>query len=236
MAAGIPRLVNVPRLCRCVIHTVGRPREAGWETNAAAEYTRRLGRGLPRVIASTAYYTSDELLAREVARLGHPVVTLDSHGKSLTSDEFAALLFGQLLLLPAGQHAVDVEGEAPPDSSHESDHVEATNSQRSSADLRCARSSASTPQSLLPPRVSFVIGGAAGLPQQLSAPEAPWHEVISMGRMTFPHRVARVLLLEQIFRAREAVAATNYPLGRRGDSPDVRLDGSRSSSPLPSMA
>lgn len=46
--------------------------------------------------------------------------------------------------------------------------------------------------------VVFVIGGAAGL-----APEvvARADERISLGRMTLPHQLARVVLLEQVYRA-----------------------------------
>ncbi|MDY0002047.1 MAG: 23S rRNA (pseudouridine(1915)-N(3))-methyltransferase RlmH [Polyangia bacterium] len=44
----------------------------------------------------------------------------------------------------------------------------------------------------------FVIGGAEGLPATLGERA---DEAISLGPMTLPHRLARVLLLEQLYRA-----------------------------------
>lgn len=45
--------------------------------------------------------------------------------------------------------------------------------------------------------VCFVIGGAEGIPAQLSSAA----EVqLSLSRMTLPHRLARLLLLEQLYR------------------------------------
>ena len=54
-------------------------------------------------------------------------------------------------------------------------------------------------------RLSFVIGGAEGLPPQLQpyAPEAKNFERISLSKMTFTHLMARALLAEQIYRAAE---------------------------------
>ncbi|CAJ1378505.1 unnamed protein product [Effrenium voratum] len=60
-------------------------------------------------------------------------------------------------------------------------------------------------------RVSFVIGGADGLPPELMPADGSTFRHISLSRMTFPHRLARVLLLEQVFRAREIWAASHYP-------------------------
>lgn len=45
--------------------------------------------------------------------------------------------------------------------------------------------------------ISFVIGGAEGIPKRLSQSA---QARISLSRMTLPHRMARVLLLEQIYR------------------------------------
>lgn len=44
----------------------------------------------------------------------------------------------------------------------------------------------------------FLIGGAGGIPRALSA-KAAWK--ISLGPMTLPHRLARVILAEQVYRA-----------------------------------
>ncbi len=44
----------------------------------------------------------------------------------------------------------------------------------------------------------FLIGGAYGLPQAISQAA---HVCLSLSAMTLPHRLARVLLVEQIYRA-----------------------------------
>lgn len=46
--------------------------------------------------------------------------------------------------------------------------------------------------------LAFVIGGADGIPAEL-AREA--HERLSLSRMTLPHRLARLVLVEQLYRA-----------------------------------
>jgi 23S rRNA (pseudouridine1915-N3)-methyltransferase len=46
--------------------------------------------------------------------------------------------------------------------------------------------------------VAFVIGGAEGIPKPLSQSAAAR---ISLSKLTLPHRLARVLLLEQLYRA-----------------------------------
>jgi 23S rRNA (pseudouridine1915-N3)-methyltransferase len=44
----------------------------------------------------------------------------------------------------------------------------------------------------------FVIGGADGIPAEIVASA---HERLSLSRMTLPHRLARLVLVEQIYRA-----------------------------------
>ncbi len=49
-----------------------------------------------------------------------------------------------------------------------------------------------------PGPVSFVLGGAYGVDERVEARAA---ESVSLSRMTFPHQLARVILLEQLYRA-----------------------------------
>jgi 23S rRNA (pseudouridine1915-N3)-methyltransferase len=53
--------------------------------------------------------------------------------------------------------------------------------------------------------VAFLIGGADGLPAGAYA-----QKVISLGPMTFPHGLARILLAEQIYRAATILAGHPY--------------------------
>ena len=56
-------------------------------------------------------------------------------------------------------------------------------------------------------RIVFVIGGSLGLWQPVLARA---NEKISLSKMTFPHQLARVLLLEQLFRAEKILAGERY--------------------------
>ena len=56
-------------------------------------------------------------------------------------------------------------------------------------------------------RIVFVIGGSLGLGKNLLARA---DEEMSMGPMTFPHQLARVMLLEQLYRAEKINAGERY--------------------------
>ena len=56
-------------------------------------------------------------------------------------------------------------------------------------------------------RLAFVIGGADGITAELKA-SATWQ--LTLSPMTFPHELARLLLLEQLFRAQAIRAGSPY--------------------------
>jgi len=57
-------------------------------------------------------------------------------------------------------------------------------------------------------RLTFVIGGADGLPPDLK--EGRRKGLLSLGKLTFTHQWARVLLAEQIYRASEIRKGSGY--------------------------
>lgn len=57
--------------------------------------------------------------------------------------------------------------------------------------------------------VTFLIGGPAGLPGELRMEAA---ERVSLGSHTMAHQLARIVLLEQLFRAGKILAGERYHL------------------------
>ena len=56
-------------------------------------------------------------------------------------------------------------------------------------------------------QITFLIGGSVGLDEELKR-QADW--CLSMSPMTFPHHMARIMLLEQIYRAYQIAGGAKY--------------------------
>jgi len=58
-------------------------------------------------------------------------------------------------------------------------------------------------------KITFLIGGPNGLPPEIRARVG---ERVSLGKQTLAHQLARIVLLEQIFRASKILAGESYHL------------------------
>ena len=56
-------------------------------------------------------------------------------------------------------------------------------------------------------QITFLIGGSVGLDESIKK-QADWR--LSMSPMTFPHHMARIMLMEQIYSAYQIAAGTKY--------------------------
>ena len=56
-------------------------------------------------------------------------------------------------------------------------------------------------------QITFLIGGSVGLDESITQ-QADWR--LSMSPMTFPHHMARIMLLEQIYRAYQIAGGAKY--------------------------
>lgn len=56
-------------------------------------------------------------------------------------------------------------------------------------------------------KVTFVIGGADGLSEEMKQRA---HKSLSLGRMTWPHLLVRILLMEQLYRAQQILKGHPY--------------------------
>lgn len=61
--------------------------------------------------------------------------------------------------------------------------------------------------SALPGKVIFIVGGPSGLSDEVKKTA---HEQLALSRMTFTHELARLLLLEQIYRAISIIKGRRY--------------------------
>ena len=57
------------------------------------------------------------------------------------------------------------------------------------------------------PRINFIVGGSYGLHKGIKAKA---DTALSMSKMTFPHNLARVMLLEQLYRAFTIIEGMKY--------------------------
>lgn len=57
------------------------------------------------------------------------------------------------------------------------------------------------------PEITFIVGGYSGIPEQIKqAADLNW----SLGRLTLPHELARVVVLEQVYRSMSILRSLPY--------------------------
>ncbi|MBQ7454868.1 MAG: 23S rRNA (pseudouridine(1915)-N(3))-methyltransferase RlmH [Clostridia bacterium] len=107
---------------------------------------------------------------------------------------------------PEGPQAMKKEGEAMLAHIRPGDHVVALCIDAPQMDS-VALAAFFRRQAMAGGRVVFVIGGSLGLHDDVLRRA---DEKLSMSRFTFPHQLARVMLLEQIYRAHKINAGERY--------------------------
>jgi len=144
--------MNITILC------VGKLKEKYW-TEAAAEYRKRLSRYCTITVEELKEENPEAEGQNILKRLKKDtfVITLEIHGKALSSEELSSKL-----------QELALEGKSD---------------------------------------ITFVIGGSDGLSEEVSRRS---DLKLSFSRMTFPHQMIRIFLLEQIYRSYQILSGTKY--------------------------
>jgi 23S rRNA (pseudouridine1915-N3)-methyltransferase len=144
--------MNITILC------VGKLKEKYW-TEAAAEYRKRLSRYCTITVEELKEENPEAEGQNILKRLKKDtfVITLEIHGKALSSEELSSKL-----------QELALEGKSD---------------------------------------ITFVIGGSDGLSEEVSRRS---DLKLSFSRMTFPHQMIRIFLLEQIYRSFKIMKGETY--------------------------
>ena len=144
--------MNITILC------VGKLKEKYW-TEAAAEYRKRLSRYCTIKVEELKEENPEAEGQNILKRLKKDtfVITLEIHGKALSSEELSSRL-----------QELALEGKSD---------------------------------------ITFVIGGSDGLSEEVSRRS---DLKLSFSRMTFPHQMIRIFLLEQIYRSFKIMKVETY--------------------------
>ena len=124
-----------------------------WIKTGIKMYLTRLP-GLKVIEIKDSTQRKEEYMVKEILKKNELLVTLNEHGQSFTSKEFAEKLL---------------------DSQNQN--------------------------------ITFLIGGATGLSPSLTS-SAAWQ--LSLSPLTFPHQIARLLLIEQLYRAQTIIQRGPY--------------------------